>query len=480
MNPELKIAGKCTKRFGRLLLVFAVGIMLLGCRQEERTVSPPPVPAERQSEPAKVLFSEPASMQQVELATEALAVWRSYADLKPGLLLLSDQPMLHTVPEAVRVEAKDFISTASREELARRSRPFGPDLLLLPDTTVDCALRAGWFANFVWALPLRDAEQEFFLEPFRGKLLERGLLNAEEGASLSLNDKLYSGEVRGVPFFAAPLGKLPVITGPVIVHIDLSYLQKLYKNEVATPLLKTTLEALDTLRQMKIPVLTVTLSMGNLEGRIGLDVRFLGEVIRSLAESPEIFDGPLPLNWRRQGDILYLGDFVQKEKIRELALAMELDEPQSAWVKFSLYRSAAESRDGAGALAYLGQAVAIDPVYALEYLNLADMALERGRPDESLRMLGLAEAAMPDNPQLRFRRAQLVAKFGRVEEAVRLAEELSGLNWSPVYFPELRSELTTFIRTLREHGTGEAERGGGEEPLARQRSIYSRRGVSRP
>lgn len=480
MNPEQKRRKGSFGRIGKLSLLCAVGAMLLsGCRQEERPVSPSPAPG--LEEPARALFSEPMPLQQVELATEALVVWRKHAGSKPSLLLLSDQPMLHPVPDVLREEATRFISTASPEEIVRRTHPAGPDLLMLPGMTIDGALRAGWFARFFWALPLRDADQELFLDPFRNKLIERGFLNDEEGESLTLVDRRYAGQIRGVPFVAAPFAHLPDIAGPVIVHIDLSYFQKLYKNEVATPLLKTTLGALDSLRQRKIPVLAVTLSMGNLEGRIGLDVRFLGEVIRALVETPQIFDGPLPITWRRQGDILYLRDFFQKDEIREVALAMERDEPRSAAVKFSLYRSAVEFRDGVAALAYLGQAAALDRVYALEYLDLAELAAERGRPDEAVRMLKLARSAMPSNPEIRLRQAQLAAQLGKTGEAARLAEELSALPWSPVYFPEMKAELTAFAHSLRQQGVGEAVKGrDGEAPIAKRRSLYGRRGDAKP
>lgn len=392
----------------------------------------------------QTLFHQPLPLQRVELASEALAVWRRYADLKPTLLLLSDIPMLLPVPAELRDRADHLAATASAEELYRQSYPKSPELLLLPEMTIDTVLRLGWLAELVWALPLRDSEQSLTLEPFRTQLLARGLTTAEETATLTGDARRIQGRLRDTPFRAATLANLGELGAPLLVHFDLSYFRSLYKNDVATPLLEIVIQTLGDLRELNLPVLAVTFSYGNLDERIALDVRFLGEILTWLTEHPPGFEQPVPLNFTRQGQILYLANFFQKEKIRELALAQELELPQAAWVKFNLFRAAAEHKDGTMALDYLARAVALDRVYALEYLELARFAHEKGRTDEALRMLQLASNALPEDPIIRLQMAQLAAEVGDQRRARTLVEALQSLPWTPVYFADLQTYFAGF------------------------------------
>ena len=84
---------------------------------------------------------------------------------------------------------------------------------------------------------------------------------------------------------------------------------------------------------------------------------------------------------------------------------METTHPTDPSVKYGLYQVSRDLKDATKALEYLQQAVSIDPVYALEYLQLFSVAKERNRPQQALKMLRLAEEALPDNPFISLRSA---------------------------------------------------------------------------
>jgi hypothetical protein len=443
---------------GVLLAAGLVLMLIMLPDNEERAQPAGSLPGAEQL-PATFL-NEPMTLHVAEYPAEVLAVWRRYAEVHPTLLLLSSDAMLTEVPESLRPEVAGLIASAPVETLARRSAPHGPDPLLLPVMTVDAALRAGWLGELALALPLRDVDQELSAEALGERLLEKGAASAAEVESLQVDDHRLRGAVRGVPLVAAILPTLPPLAGPVIIHIDLSYFQQLYKNEVATPLIPLVLATLTTLRELRLETLAVTFSYGNREQRVALDVRFVGEILGRLIERPEMIDQPLPVNWRRQGEILALANFFQKDRIREIALAMDRDAPGSAWVKFDLYRSAAEHHEGSSALGYLAEAVALDGNYALEYSTLAGMAYEKGRPDEALRMLKLAAESFPDNPQLRLEMAQLAAELGDGESAQHLVEQLRELPWSPVFFAGMPAYLDGFAEALKSRETAGNSREG--------------------
>ncbi len=256
---------------------------------------------------------------------------------------------------------------------------------------------------------------------------------------------------------AAALKHLPQFDRPVVLHIDLSYFQPLYKNEISTPLFPLIFQTLEELRQRQMKCIAVTFSYGNREGRIALDVRFLGDVIKRFIEDPATLDQPVPANWQRQSEALYLSNFFQKEKIRELFEAQEQDAPDSAWVKFNLYRSAAEHKEGSKALDYIAEAVKLDPVYAMEYFNLTQMAYDKGRPDEAMRMLRLASGAFPDDPQIKLLIAQLAVELKQEHAAAQIVKELQALSWSDIYYPQMTEYLQGFAEFLAQGGSaGEA------------------------
>ncbi len=395
------------------------------------------------------LLNEPTPVYRFETTAEALSVWRR-APVRPTLLLLSNNPHLTPIPEELRNKTAILINNANLETLAMATSDRNPAPLILPGMAIDAALRSDWFSELAWALPIRDPAVDLSMEKFNKQLSESQLANEEEIASMQMEERVIHGSLRNTAFTSAALPLLQNLSQPVIIHIDLSYFQPLYKNEIATPLLDIIFNTLSTLRKMHLKTLAVTFSYGHLDSQIGLDVRFLGDIVSALIEDPTLMDQPIPLNWQRQRDSLYLANFFQKEKVQELFEAQEKDAADVAWVKFNLYRSAAENKQGTKALAYLAEAVSLDSMYATEYSELSNLAYEKQRPDESLRMLSLASDVFPNDPYLKLRMAQLANELGQKEMALELINKIRNLAWSEIYYPQMPqylADLTRFIQT---------------------------------
>ncbi len=401
------------------------------------------------------LLNEPTPVYRFETTAEALSIWRR-APERPTLLLLSNNPHLTPVPEEFRQKTTILIGNANAKTLALATTDRNPAPLILPGMAVDAALRNGWFKELAWALPLRDPSLEVNLEKFTEQLSQTQLANDNEISSIAETDRTFHGTLRNTAFRAAALPLLQGLQQPVIVHIDLSYFQPLYKNEIATPLLDVVFNTLTTLKKMHLQTLAVTFSYGHLDSQISLDVRFLGDLVADLIEDPARLDQAIPSNWQRQRDALYLANFFQKDKIRELYEAQEKDAPEAAWVKFNLYRSAAEHKEGAKALEYLEQAVNLDSIYALEYSELSNLAYEKQRPDEALRMLGLAAEVFHEDPFLKLQMAQLANQLGEKEQALELLNKIRNLQWSDIYYPQIPQYLADFTASVQS-GHNESE-----------------------
>jgi len=400
------------------------------------------------------LLNEPTPVYRFETTAEALSVWRR-AKERPTLLLLSNNPHLTPVPEEFRKKASILINNAKAEYLALASTDRNPAPLIFPGMAVDAAMRNGWFNNLAWALPVRDPSMEVSLEKFTEQLSQSGIANEEEQSSIELTERTFHGYLRNTPFRAAALPILQGLQQPVIVHIDLSYFQPLYKNEIATPLLDIVFNTLATLKKMHLQTLAVTFSYGHLDSKIALDVRFLGDIIAYLIEDPARLDRPIPVNWQRQRDSLYLSNFFKKEEVRELFLAQEKESPNEPWIKFNLYRSAAEHKEGTKALDYLAKAVALDPLYALEYSELSNMAYEKQRPDKALRMLKLASEAFPQDPFIKLQIAKLANEVGEQEYALEMLNKIRNLEWSDYYYPKMPQHIADFTEFVQSGATQE-------------------------
>lgn len=397
-----------------------------------------------------VLIQEPTKVHVFETTAEALSVWRRAKDQRPTLLLLSNNPYLMPVPEVLRPQASRFIKNADLDSLRLATSDLSSSPTILPQMAIDVALRNGFFSELVWALPIRDTEKALSLEEFRDPLMSTRLISEDEGKAISLKDQIFSASFRGLPFRAAALPFIKGLQGPLIIHIDLGYFEPLYKNEISTPFLDIISETLQTLKKMQLETLAVTFSYGHLDNNISLDVRFLGDLIIYMTEDPEHLNRAVPINWQRQRDTLYLANFFQGEKIEELYKAQETEEPDAAYVKFNLYRSVLDKNERDKALEYLDQAVALDPMYALEYAELGRIAIEQTQHEEALRLIKLAAGVFDKDPFLKLQQAQLAMETGKKEEALELLQLIRNKEWSNIYYPHMNqylSDLTTFVQT---------------------------------
>ena len=124
-------------------------------------------------------------------------------------------------------------------------------------------------------------------------------------------------------------------------------------------------------------------------------------------------------------------------------MATEPDDPSVHYALYSISRQVSAARHSA--LDHLAEAVRRDPVYALEYLQLAPVAREMGQPDEALRMLRLANEASPDNPFITLERAKALVKAGQGENAAPLLRQLRNREWSKIFYSDMPAYLEQLL-----------------------------------
>lgn len=385
----------------------------------------------------------------VEHPAAALPHWRNFRDQRPTLVLISNDPFLEPVPSELAIEVRQLLTSGSAEQIARKSSPQAADALLLPSMSVRAALAAGWFGKVVWLLPNRAEQEQLSAETFRRQLLDFGAADETEAASFTLVEGQLQGTFENVPWLVTPTHLFTGTPEPVVIHFDLGLIKNFYRNEVKTPLYPALAELLEPLRQARLTALAVTVSLSQLTGEVPLDTRFIGLDLATFVAEPQRFTAPLSEQWLRRSDALYLQNFFQKEKILALYLEMAAADPENASVDFGLYQISRQMENDEQALAYLDAAVALDPVYAIEYLELAQDALHQQRFEATLELLAKAVAALPDNPFIAQQRARLLMAQGQKAEALPLLQNLRRLSWSAVYYPDLPAQLDGDIKQAK-------------------------------
>lgn len=449
----------------RLLLLFILAPFLIACQPGEKidgqgqspptalpsasaqaptTDAAPPLAATQEpalapdgAEGTSAFLTAPQKAELVEHPAAALPLWRQFRDLRPTLVMLVNDPLLEPLPTPLRGEINELLNKGTAAQLLERSRPESPNPLLKPTMAVSAALEAGLFSRVVWILPTPTEDEALSLKAFRKQLLRLGAVTEKESATLALRDGGFSGTIRGVPWEAIPVSSFAGVKGPVVLHLDLDFLRPLYRGEIKTPLYALLQEVLLSLRSAELQTLAASISLSQLTGTVPLSTRFLGGDLAAILRNPNLLNGELPLNWRRRQDALYLENFIEKDRVHDLYQAMTEDDPQDASAHFGLYHSFRERTEGGKALDSLRRAVELDPVYGLEYLELTQLARQKERPEEVLRMFDLAAGCFPENPFILLEKARFLISQGEGGKAVKLLNQLERLPWSAVYYPTL-------------------------------------------
>lgn len=421
-------------------------LSLTGCDSAKNEPPPANTNTSSQQKPLPelktfTLLVDAGNVTLAETATAALPAWRVYAQHKPVLVLFSNDPFLYPVPAPLHAQTMELVRNGDLKQIKVRAVDITPDPLLLHRMAVDAALKAGFFSKLVWVLPNEGDKPLLPLEAFKQKMVDSGIATSEEAKSFALQGGTYSGVLRGIPISACGINAIPQQKAPAWVHFDLSFFKPLYRNEVSTPLYPLIFGVMKQIRTAHIPCVSASVSYSNLGGAIALKVRFIGQDLAHLIKNPDALDGGLPELQIRRAQNLYLEQFMKKDDILKNCQTMNKLAPDNASVKFDLYNAYREIKKGNMALESLRQAVVIDQMYAYEYIFLAETALNKGRPDAALEMLGLARKSFPGNPTIPLLEAKTQILLGHREPALSLVKELRTMPWSKVYDQEMTQRL---------------------------------------
>ncbi len=427
---------------GALALILV--LFLSGCeKQADKPVFTPPAP---QTQAAPAVRSLIPTL--VELPTAALPFWREHRQEKPALVLMSFDPFLQPIPAELRERARDLALSGTPQEIDRHGSYPRIDPVIVPTQALSAALAADFFSKIYWVFPSKVAPLQLEIDKFREQMVKAEFLTQAEAREVEFRDGRYAGTLRGVPFEALHFQKLAEITGPVVVHLDLSYFRGLYDNEIKTPLYDLIHQSASTLLTTSWQPLALTLSYSTVQGAISLDTRFVLTNLAEILREPRLLTEAMPRPWELRAEALYAADmFTESKKIELYREAVQLA-PDDATTIYDLFQAHFLAKNVDQALQALDRAVALDPGYGAAYLRLADMALQDQNPEAALTLLEKASAVFPENPFIDLQRADLLRQMGAGDQAQALMEPLKDVSWSPVYHAEIPGMIDQMLAPL--------------------------------
>jgi len=421
------------------LLVLLGFMTMVHCGCEPSHDAPPLQTAQAQKQaPPKQLFREPIDPILVETALEALPTWHEVAE-KPTLVLLSSDPLLKKIPPELLGPATQLAQHGTRTDIEASGARSTPTPLVFEDMTLELALQAALFSNVVWILPLT---QDLPLEAFRAQAIGSGSLSPDEAASFMASPGgCFAGTVNAVPMEVCSIDNLPRLHSPTVLHWEMSFFREIYKDEVRTPMYELLGDIAVKLRATNWRVNAVTINRSSLNRETTLATRFLADDLGQMIKTPGSLDAPqMPEKWHIRQQAFHADLLFKRDMSIDLTRQLVDQFPEDASAHFQLYHFLL--RDGfTKAATSLDRAVALDPVYALEYLDLIDWARRQGRGGIVLELIDKARQAMPNDPFIKMQQADYLIRAGRGKEALPLVEELEKLNWSTRYFEHIPARL---------------------------------------
>ncbi|WP_146032913.1 tetratricopeptide repeat protein [Geothermobacter hydrogeniphilus] len=393
-----------------------------------------------------------AAVNLFELSTDALVKWRTLPE-PATMVVLSNVPFLQPIPKQLREKVQSLVKNGRAEDFEKKARYFRPGPILLPSQAISAALQCGLVSDVLWVIPSRIPIADFDLNRLGDRLVESGILTAEERELLTKRKHMILSPLRGHQLMMTTIMDLSLTEKfheNLIVHFDLSYFQALYKNEVKTPiydLLESTLKQL--VKALPKPSMTTLSYSTEEEGMVEMNLRFLGKDIQASFNAEGLSAARRRLRETRK-KALYLATFMINDKALDLLKKTVLDFPDDPALLYDLYRFERSAKEGDTALKTLAMAVELDPGFGYEYLSLARDAETARRPDKAIEMLQKAKLIFPDNHYIDLETAAAWKRAGHAAGALAIYRDLQTKTWSEVYYPDMPTRLKNLISQVSE------------------------------
>ncbi len=384
------------------------------------------------------------SVFQLEFPGEAIPLIRQ-SEEKPWLLLLSGDPFLQPVPQELAVRANKLIKKGGAESFAFSSRFLIPDPILLPQKTLRSLLESDLVTGASWLLPLPEGVRLPDIDQIQNNLASEDLASERELASLSIVNNRSQINIANHPLRFSTLRQETPPSGPLWVHIDLSYLTPLYNNEVKTPLFPLLGSIVRQINRLQSRIIGISISASTYEGAVPMQLRFVSSALAVALSDSSVLE-EVPVEWAQLSRILYLQEFHQVDDILQTVNRMITSNPDSPLAHYRMYRIQQMKHKSEEAEKALLEAIRLDVGYTPELLLLAMKAFERKDIAEAIRLQQLATQSLPQPAFAELDLAGLYLLDKQPEPARNFLAQLKTLPWSQVYYPGIPERIDAMLQ----------------------------------
>jgi tetratricopeptide (TPR) repeat protein len=220
--------------------------------------------------------------------------------------------------------------------------------------------------------------------------------------------------------------RLPRISDPVLLSLDADFFPHAARYRGVTVL--TEIRALlSALRDARYAVRDAVVAHSVQDGAVPIELRWAGEAVVEMLRDPSIaLQEEPPERWSalQRLTLLKAGGQAKAGELLNVALSLLQRQPHDPALLLFAAEAAAGHGGGDAALAYAEQACRVDRGYCVGLREVGLQLLERGAVDDAAPFFAAAERLLPGMSYGQLDEGILLAKAGRLVEAVATLEKL--------------------------------------------------------
>ena len=327
--------------------------------------------------------TEPLEPRLIEQDAYNIPYW--LANKASGRVLVRISPMdgLGPVKDDALEKIRSFQKSGDMNGIISVSDSRRPDALVRHFNTAWLAHTLGVADEVYVVAPLFESLTVDDLDGIKSSLTEEYPDQQKDIEGLTLTGAVAEGTINGVPVKISCLQDLPRTDKPVLLEIDLSFFETLYKNEKNTPILGIIKGFFKTLKEAGVVSDQVTIAMSNEDGLAPLKFRFMGRYLAQLLKEPGLIDSSdPPALWSERAAAWKTEQMSPRESVaiyKNIAKKF----PGDAASRYDLSEVYFGLGDLDGAKQELAEAIKLDPGYGSACQAYADTLKKKGKEKDA-------------------------------------------------------------------------------------------------
>jgi len=342
----------------------------------------------------------PPKVYAVELQHDALPLMAGLGIKGRPLILFSDGlGLLNSRSEQDEEAAIKAVKSGRAADVTARDYPTSTIYPIDSSDYLTYLHKLGIISKLYWVPPYRGSVGGEPLDNFKEYLRAYGSTE-DELKKLKQEKTFISGTVNGLPIVVSGLGELSPPISDAVMLIDLTFFNKLYKNEVTEPMLDLFASFVKMLSDVSPKVSHVIIVYSTAYGDLPMEKRFLGGYIKTYFTDPAALRDSPPDNWLIRANAMYDDTFFQTEQSLELYKKAAESAPDDPAAVYDLAQGYFAVKDLDNMAKNLDKAVELDNGYYPAYFKYAEYFTEKGIYGATQHFLDQAAIYAPDDPRI--------------------------------------------------------------------------------